>query len=266
MKYNEELFSISGFLNQNTEEENCLKEVKCAKRKLFRIMVERFKTSLPESGVVKIIFKKRFCGDEDEGYKLVKELIERNAFSSFSKDYLIYITDYSKDSIECDDYYELTWDFENYFEVMNILGKMLKLPEKYEKIAEERIGEVLESTKKEFQEAKTISRKAKKEIVIIKMKLLKLLNKDRSSLSEDGKYIFAYPNNFYNAESLGYTLVKLLIEAGEFSSFADRYYVTLQVESPSYYVLTWDYERYFEDIKKNKALKREKRKKNNKKS
>ena len=97
MKYDNELFLLSEFFSHNTINKKDSREISDKKRKLFRIVLKEFRkeTNLQE-GFCKIKFMDRFWGDCDKGYTLVKELVENDAFKSFSKDYLIYITDFFK--------------------------------------------------------------------------------------------------------------------------------------------------------------------------
>ena len=96
MKYDNELFLLSEFFSHNTINKKDSREISDKKRKLFRIVLKEFRkeTNLQE-GFCKIKFMDRFWGECDKGYTLVKELVENDAFKSFSKDYLIYITDFS---------------------------------------------------------------------------------------------------------------------------------------------------------------------------
>jgi hypothetical protein len=86
MKYDNELFLLSEFFSHNTINKKDSREISDKKRKLFRIVLKEFRkeTNLQE-GFCKIKFMDRFWGECDKGYTLVKELVENDAFKSFSK-------------------------------------------------------------------------------------------------------------------------------------------------------------------------------------
>ena len=150
MKYDNELFLLSEFFSHNTINKKDSREISDKKRKLFRLVLKEFRkeTNLQE-GFCKIKFMDRFWGECDKGYTLVKELVENDAFKSFSKDYLIYITGFSNFYDEShSSFYELTWDYQTYFEFMRyhkIIKELIDMPENVRNIAVESIGSTIES-------------------------------------------------------------------------------------------------------------------------
>lgn len=161
MKYDNELFLLSEFFSHNTINKKDSREISDKKRKLFRIVLKEFRkeTNLQE-GFCKIKFMDRFWGECDKGYTLVKELVENDAFKSFSKDYLIYITDSSSLYDESHaSFYELTWDYQTYFEFMRyhkILGELMDMPENVRNVAFESIGRTIESAKQKLETNKSL--------------------------------------------------------------------------------------------------------------
>ncbi len=161
MKYDNELFLLSEFFSHNTINKKDNREISDKKRKLFRIVLKEFRkeTNLQE-GFCKIKFMDRFWGECDKGYTLVKELVENDAFKSFSKDYLIYITDFSNfydDSHSS--FYELTWDYQTYFEFMRyhkIIKELMDMPENVRNVAVESISRTIESTKQKLETNKSL--------------------------------------------------------------------------------------------------------------
>lgn len=161
MKYDNELFILSEFFSHNTINKKDNREISDKKRKLFRIVLKEFRkeTNLQE-GCCKIKFMDRFWGECDKGYTLVKELLENDAFKSFSADYLIYITDSSSLYDESHaSFYELTWDYQTYFEFMRyhkIIKELMDMPENARNLAIESIGRTIESTKQKLETNKSL--------------------------------------------------------------------------------------------------------------
>lgn len=161
MKYDNELFLLSEFFSHNTINKKDSREISDKKRKLFRIVLKEFRkeTNLQE-GICKIKFMDRFWGECDKGYTLVKELVENDAFKSFSKDYLIYITDFSNFYDEShSSFYELTWDYQTYFEFMRyhkLIKELMDMPENVRNVAVESISRTIESAKQKLETNKSL--------------------------------------------------------------------------------------------------------------
>ena len=161
MKYDEELFEFSELFTHNTSNKKEKRDITTKKRKLFRIVLTDLRRHIDiRDGFYKVIFYDRFWGECDEGYTLVKELLESDSFKNFSKDYLIYITDSSNLYDESHpSFYELTWDYQTYFEFMKyhkILGELNNMPEKVRDEAVEEIKNTINNYKIKAEENKNL--------------------------------------------------------------------------------------------------------------
>lgn len=161
MKYDNELFELSELFTHNTTNKKENRETSVKKRKLFRLILNEFRKEISlDEGYCKIRFYDRFWGECDKGYTLVKELIQKYAFDNFSKDYLIYITNSSDSYDESHpSFYELTWDYQTYFEYMRyhkIVGELMDVPENVRKIAIEAIGKTIEEAKEKVDTNKSL--------------------------------------------------------------------------------------------------------------
>ena len=151
MKYDKELFELSDYFKTVNKHEKDSKDTEIKKRKLFRLILDKFRQSKPEGGVFKVKFAESDNPHDNKGYLLIKELVEKDVFSSFTNDYLIYISrvHYGLDNI-ISSYYELTWNYQAYFEFMEyhrILGKLMDMPEDTRNIAIKSIHNMLMDTK-----------------------------------------------------------------------------------------------------------------------
>ena len=161
MKYDNELFELSELFTHNTTNKKENRETSVKKRKLFRLILNEFRKEISlDEGYCKIRFYDRFWGECDKGYTLVKELMQKDAFDNFSKDYLIYITNSSDSYDESHpSFYELTWDYQTYFEYMRyhkIVGELMDVPENVRKIAIEAIGKTIEEAKEKVDTNKSL--------------------------------------------------------------------------------------------------------------
>lgn len=126
MKYNDEAFKISAQYYPNikeTEVDN--KDAKC-QDKLLKILLKRFSEELKKNpnennGIIKVMFKSPFWKDSEEGYNLIKELVESEKFDTFASQYCFYLGDVETRSDEyCDSYFEIIWDYKSYFESLSM--------------------------------------------------------------------------------------------------------------------------------------------------
>ena len=133
MKYNEQLFDMSKLAKMSKKQESDNKSIKDIQRRLLKIMVEELRKAMIDprvinDGYVKILFTERFYRKPDEGYAEIKELIKSNNFYNFASEYCIYLTGVEN---RCDEYYsayyELTWDFTTYFNLMKKEATQRKL-------------------------------------------------------------------------------------------------------------------------------------------
>ena len=151
MKYNNDYLELSSKACNSTSLTNnvCSDEIKTMQDNLLQTLLKRFKLEFEEgqiyNGILKIRIKEEFYKDPEEGYKEITELIDKGNFSSFFQNYFIYLGSI-KDT--CDEfgyaYYEIIWDYKNYFEVLslfdivgqidaNILKKYENLPIEYQR-------------------------------------------------------------------------------------------------------------------------------------
>ena len=132
MKYDNELFELSDYFKTVNKHEKDSKDIEIKKRKLFRLILDKFRQSKPEDGVFKVKFAESDNSHDNKGYLLIKELVEKDVFSSFTN------------------YYELTWNYQAYFEFIEyhrILGKLMDMPEDTRNIAIKSIHNMLMDTK-----------------------------------------------------------------------------------------------------------------------
>lgn len=126
MKYNDEAFNISAQFYANTSDVEIDNIDKKWQNKLLAILLKRFTNELKQkenqnNGIVKIKFKDRFQQDADDGYHLIKELIDTQKFDSFASQYCFYLgnTDDRYDEYHSA-YYEVIWDYKTYFESVSM--------------------------------------------------------------------------------------------------------------------------------------------------
>ncbi len=124
MMYDEELYNISKLVGVTSPDQKNEKETVEVQKRLFKYMIEKLKKEISnpkalKSGSVSIKFNQRFYCEPDPGYREIKKLIENNSFHSFASEYCIYITGVEN---RCNEwysaYYELTWDYQTYFNSM----------------------------------------------------------------------------------------------------------------------------------------------------
>ncbi len=126
MKYNDNAFNISNQYYQNIQKPKIDNIDKKWQNKLLKILLKRFKEELENNknqnnGILKVKFKSPFWKDADEGYNLIKELVESDKFDSFASEYCIYLGQKENRCNEYnEDYFEIIWDYKSYFESMKI--------------------------------------------------------------------------------------------------------------------------------------------------
>ena len=84
MKYDNELFELSDYFKTVNKHEKDSKDIEIKKRKLFRLILDKFRQSKPEDGVFKVKFAESDNSHDNKGYLLIKELVEKDVFSSFT--------------------------------------------------------------------------------------------------------------------------------------------------------------------------------------
>lgn len=126
MKYNDEAFNISAQHYQNIKKIEVDNIDTKLQDKLLKILLKRFSEELKKNpnqnnGIVKVRFKSPFWQDPEEGYNLIKELVESQKFDTFASEYCFYLGDIET---RCDEYYtsyfEIIWDYKSYFESLSM--------------------------------------------------------------------------------------------------------------------------------------------------
>ena len=73
----------------------------------------------PNNNLIKISFKSSSFEGADEGYTLIKELVQLNKFNTFFSEYFIYITKIDvANEVRRLSSFEITWDYLNYYEAI----------------------------------------------------------------------------------------------------------------------------------------------------
>lgn len=126
MKYNDEAFNISAQYYPNIKETEVDYIDTNLQDKLLKILLKRFSEELEKNpnqnnGIIKVMFKSPFWQDSEEGYNLIKELVESQKFDTFASQYCFYLGDVET---RCDEYYtsyfEIIWDYKSYFESLSM--------------------------------------------------------------------------------------------------------------------------------------------------
>lgn len=126
MKYNGEAFNISAQNYQRIKSDEIDSDDKKKQDKLLKILLKRFSEELKKNpnqnnGIAKVKFKSPFWQNSEEGYNLIKELVESQKFDTFAREYCFYLGDIES---RCDEYYtsyfEIIWDYKSYFESLSM--------------------------------------------------------------------------------------------------------------------------------------------------
>ena len=135
MKYNKDLYDTSMMLSAYAENTKRSEEILKKQRKLLKIIIKRFRKINEIGELASVTFVSKFYQAYDEGYNLIRELIELNAMDDLAKDYLLYLT---KAEYLCDEYhtsyFEITWDYQNYYKFIKyqeVINGLENLSEEY---------------------------------------------------------------------------------------------------------------------------------------
>lgn len=135
MKYNKDLYDTSMMLSAYAENTKRSEEILKKQRKLLKIIIKRFRKINEIGELASVTFVSKFYQAYDEGYNLIRELIELNAMDDLAKDYLLYLT---KAEYLCDEYhtsyFEITWDYQNYYKFIKyqeVINGLESLSEEY---------------------------------------------------------------------------------------------------------------------------------------
>ena len=135
MKYNKDLYDTSMMLSAYAENTKRSEEILKKQRELLKIIIKRFRKVNEIGELASVTFVSKFYQAYDEGYNLIRELIELNAMDDLAKDYLLYLT---KAEYLCDEYhtsyFEITWDYQNYYKFIKyqeVINGLESLSEEY---------------------------------------------------------------------------------------------------------------------------------------
>lgn len=135
MKYNKDLYDTSMMLSAYAVNTKRSEEILKKQRKLLKIIIKRFRKVNKIGELASVTFVSKFYQASDEGYNLIRELIELNAMDDLAKDYLLYLT---KAEYLCDEYhtsyFEITWDYQNYYKFIKyqeVINGLESLSEEY---------------------------------------------------------------------------------------------------------------------------------------
>ena len=125
MKYNDKAFNISKQYYPKIQDVKIDNIDKKWQNKLLNILLKRFKEELENNknqnnGIIKVKFRDQFWKDSEEGYNLIKELVEAGKFDSFASKYFMYLGNVETRYDELHTaYFEIIWDYKSYFELIN---------------------------------------------------------------------------------------------------------------------------------------------------
>lgn len=135
MKYNKDLYDTSMMLSAYAANTKRSEEILKKQRELLKIIIKRFRKINEIGELASVTFVSKFYQAYDEGYNLIRELIELNAMDDLAKDYLLYLT---KAEYLCDEYhtsyFEITWDYQNYYKFIKyqeVINGLESLSEEY---------------------------------------------------------------------------------------------------------------------------------------
>ena len=123
MKYNDEIYNLSGNFYDNLNETKELDNTIVNKQnKLLKILLNKLKQELNNNnsndGIIRIKISSDYAKKEEEGYDLIVDLITENQFDSFARDYCIYVCKIF--SNKKDNFIEILWDYKTYFDTISI--------------------------------------------------------------------------------------------------------------------------------------------------
>lgn len=123
MKYNDEIYNLSGDLYDKLNEEKEIDNKLLVKQnKVLKILLDKFKKELKNNtsndGILKVQISSDFFTREEEGYDLIVDLIINNQFDSFAREYCMYLSKrFSNKNSDC---LEVLWDYKTYFDTISI--------------------------------------------------------------------------------------------------------------------------------------------------
>lgn len=126
MKYNDEAFNICSQHYHDIQDIETSKIDRLLQNELLKILLKRFLEELDKSpnqnnGIIKVRIKSAFWQSPEEGYYLIKKLVEESKFDTFASQYCMYLGKVENRCDEyCSAYFEIIWDYKTYFEFLNM--------------------------------------------------------------------------------------------------------------------------------------------------
>ena len=119
MEFNRDLYEISKMNYAFSNKDSFDEEILIKQNKLLKLMIEKLKVTRPNNNLIKISFKSSSFEGTDEGYTLIKELMQLNKFNTFFSEYFIYVTKVEvANEVRRVSSFEITWDYLNYYEAI----------------------------------------------------------------------------------------------------------------------------------------------------
>ena len=119
MEFNRDLYEISKMNYAFSNKDSFDEEILIKQNKLLKLMIEKLKITRPNNNLIKISFKSSSFEGADEGYTLIKELMQLNKFNTFFSEYFIYVTKVEvANEVRRVSSFEITWDYLNYYEAI----------------------------------------------------------------------------------------------------------------------------------------------------
>ncbi len=119
MEFNKDLYELSKMNYAFSKKNGLDEEILLKQKKLLKLMIDKLRVTRPNNNLIKISFKSSSFEGSDEGYTLIKELVQLNKFNTFFSEYFIYITKIDvANEVRRLSSFEITWDYLNYYEAI----------------------------------------------------------------------------------------------------------------------------------------------------
>ena len=119
MEFNKDLYELSKMNYAFSKKNGLDEEILLKQKRLLKLMIDKLRVTRPNNNLIKISFKSSSFEGADEGYTLIKELVQLNKFNTFFSEYFIYITKIDvANEVRRLSSFEITWDYLNYYEAI----------------------------------------------------------------------------------------------------------------------------------------------------
>lgn len=119
MEFNKDLYGLSKMNYAFSKKNGLDEEILLKQKRLLKLMIDKLRVTRPNNNLIKISFKSSSFEGADEGYTLIKELVQLNKFNTFFSEYFIYITKIDvANEVRRLSSFEITWDYLNYYETI----------------------------------------------------------------------------------------------------------------------------------------------------